>query len=85
MSKTKLTLYIEEEIGRIAHKTARLSGKSISNMVGDYFVKKSKMAAEPEISPAIADWVGILHTKKTYRKLRDDLISARLKKYENTG
>ena len=84
MPKSKLTLYVDEDIVQSAHKTAKLSGKSISTMVKEYFVKKEKGARSKEISPSVFKWIGLLKTKKSYKELRDDHIASRLKKYENT-
>lgn len=84
MSKSKLTLYMNKDITELAHKTAKLSGKSISTMVKEYFVKKERGTRSKEISPSVFKWVGLLKTKKSYKQLRDDHITSRLKKYENT-
>ena len=83
MSKAKLTLYVEEDIAKLAHKTAKLTGKSISNMVKEYFVQKGREARTEDVSPSVSKWIGILSTKKTYKKLRDEHIDYRLKKYES--
>ncbi len=83
MSKAKLTLYMDEDITKLAHKTARLSGKSVSNMVKEFFIKKEKELRSEEISSSVSKWVGILKTKKAYKKLRDEYVGSRLQKYEN--
>lgn len=82
MPKAKLTLYIDENISKLAHKTAKLAGESISNMVKEYFIQKEKALRSKEISPAVSKWIGILQTRKSYKKLRDEYIDSRLKKYE---
>ncbi len=79
MSKTKLTLYIDENINKLAHKTAKLKDQSISNIVKEYFVQKEKEQNINEISESVSKWIGILHTKKTYKKLRDEYIESKLK------
>ena len=83
MSKAKLTLYVDEDIAMLAHKTAKLTGKSISNMVKEYFVQKGREARTEDVSPSVSKWIGILSAKKTYKKLRDEHIDYRLKKYES--
>jgi hypothetical protein len=35
---------------------------------------KKQKAQSGEISPFVSKWIGILKTKKTYKKLRDDVI-----------
>lgn len=83
MPKAKLTLYMDEDITKLAHKTARLSGKSVSNMVKEFFIEKKKELQSEEISSSVSKWIGILKTKKTYKRLRDDYVDSRLQKYEN--
>jgi len=83
MSKAKLTLYIDEYTSRLAHRRAKLSGKSISTLVKEYFVQKEKEIKSAEISDAVAKWVGILDTQKTYKELRDEHIISRLRRHEN--
>jgi len=83
MPKAKLTLYMDEDITKLAHKTARLSGESISNMVKKYFIKREKKTRSGEIPDAVSKWIGMLKTKKTYKKLKDEYIDSRLRKYEN--
>lgn len=83
MSKSKLTLYMDEDVTKLAHKTAKLSGKSISTMVKEYFVQKEKEVRSKEISPSVSKWIGILKTKKPYKEFRDEYVDSRLQKYEN--
>ena len=82
MSKSKLTLYIDEYTSRLAHRRAKLSGKSISTLVKEYFDQKEKEMKSAEISDAVAKWVGILDTQKTYKELRDEHIISRLRRHE---
>ncbi len=65
MSKSKLTLYMDEKITKLAHKTSRLSGKSISSMVQEYFIQKEKEIKSRDISPSVSKWIGTLKTKKS--------------------
>ena len=83
MSKAKLTLYFDEGISKLAHRRAKLSGKSISTLVKEYFVQKEKEIKSAEISDAVAKWIGILNTQKTYKELREEHIISKLKRYEN--
>lgn len=41
---------------------------------------KSKLR---EVSFPVSKWMGVVETKKTYKKLRDEYINSRLQKYEN--
>ncbi len=82
MTKAKLTLYVDEDVSELAHKTAKLSGQSISRLVQNFFLRKGRMMRETEISPSISAVAGTLRTKKTYSELRDELVQARLDKYE---
>ncbi len=84
MPKSKLTLYMDKDITKLAHKTARMSGKSISTIVKEYFVGREKSTRPEEVSPLVSRWVGVLKTGKSYKKLRDEHIRSRLKKYEDT-
>lgn len=83
MAKSKLTLYMPEEISKLAHRKAKLSGKSISNMVKEFFIKEEKKAKSIEISPSVSKWIGVLETGKSYKALRDEQIEAKLQKYED--
>ncbi len=83
MQKTKLTLYINKEISKKAKKISNLSGKSVSSMVKDYFISREKEINNIDIDSSISKWIGILEISKPYKKLRDELIEDKLKKYEN--
>ncbi len=83
MAKTKLTLYVDKEVSEVAKKVANLSGKSISTLVKDYFIEKAKKIEQLKTIDSVNKWVGILDTQKTYKKLREELIAEKLKKYEN--
>lgn len=85
MPRSKLTLYMNEDITKLAHKTSRLSGKSISSMVKEYFIQREKEMGSKEISESVSKWIGVLKTKKAYKKLRDELASSRLQRYESIG
>lgn len=85
MPKSKLTLYMDKDTTKLAHKTAKLAGKSISTMVKEYFVQKERGVRSKEISPSVSKWIGVLKTKRPYKKLRDEYVVSRLQKYENTN
>ncbi len=84
MPKRKLTLYIDEETGRIARKTAQLSGRSISVLVEGYFKSKGLARSKIEIDDAVKKWIGILEEKRGYKELRAEILDDRLKKYEHS-
>jgi len=79
LKKTKLTLYVNKEISKKAKKISDISGKSISNMVSDYFIKKDNKIIKLKISKPVSKWIGVLETTKTYKKLRDEIITDKLK------
>ena len=74
---------MDKDTTKLAHKTAKLSGKSISTMVKEYFVQKEREVRSKEISPSVSKWIGVLKTKRPYKKLRDEYVVSRLQKYEN--
>ncbi|MFH1288352.1 MAG: DUF6364 family protein [bacterium] len=83
MSKAKLTLYIDKDVGRMAKKTARLSGKSLSTIVKEYFIFREIQIKKIEIPKSIAKWIGMMGNNKSYKELRNQYIDGRLEKYEN--
>lgn len=83
MLKTKLTLYIDKDIGIMAKKTAKLSGKSISTMVKEYFISREIQTKNIEIPESVSKWIGIIGDDKSYKELRDKYIDGRLEKYES--
>ena len=84
MPKSKLTLYIDEDTNRWAHRTAEISGRSISAMVKEYFIEKAKQIRSKPISPSVLRWVGVLKTPKSYKELRDEAVKSHLRKYESS-
>ena len=52
-------------------------------MVKDYFISREKEINSIDIDSSISKWIGILEISKPYKKLRDELIEDKLKKYEN--
>ena len=78
MTKTKLTLYVNKDISEKAKKISNISGRSISAMVSDYFNYKEEEFLKHKISESINKWIGIAKTDKTYKELRDELISDKI-------
>ena len=78
MTKTKLTLYVDKSISKKAKKISNISGKSISSMVSDYFNYKEEQLLKYEISESVNKWIGIAKTDKTYKELKDELISDKI-------
>ena len=60
--QTKLTLRLPSEIIVSAKKSARLQGKSLSQLVADYFIAMSKDGVKPnKIAPPITQsLIGVL-------------------------
>ena len=67
--QTKLTLRLEEELIRKAKRFSRKSGKSISRLVAEYFVRLDAAPSEetPGITPKVAALKGILKGKDVGR------------------
>ena len=80
MRKTKLTLYIDEDVSRKAKKVAQIAGKSISVMVKDYFNQKEAKIVKFKISEPVSKWVGSLETSKSYKELRNEIMNDKIEK-----
>jgi Family of unknown function (DUF6364) len=85
MSKEKLTLYVDQKTSRMAHRVASTLGKSISELVREYMLRIFRQIEAGEISPSVSRWIGAIKSKKTYKSLRDEMISDRVRRYENPG
>jgi hypothetical protein len=59
---TKLTLRLEDALIRRAKEEAARRGKSVSQMVSDYFnsLKKGEPEKSPSVPPVTASLIGIL-------------------------
>jgi hypothetical protein len=72
--KTKLTLRLDDELIRRAKRYARRTGKSVSQMVADYFALLSPRGMEenPRYTPTVRSLKGILRgtdsDEKDYRR-----------------
>ena len=80
LRKTKLTLYIDEDVSKKAKKVAQVAGKSISVMVKDYFNQKEAKIVRFKISDPVNKWVGMLETSKSYRELRNEIMNDKIEK-----
>ncbi|MFN2115050.1 MAG: DUF6364 family protein [Anaerolineae bacterium] len=71
---TKLTLRLEERLIRNAKHYSRQRGKSLSQLVADFFrlIEGEEEAAETEISPRVRALIGSLRgidlTEEDYRR-----------------
>ncbi len=63
---TKLTLRLEDTLIRQAKQEARRRGKSVSQMVSDYFnsLKAGESGKKPILPPVTASLIGILKGSK---------------------
>jgi hypothetical protein len=67
---TKLTLRLDEDLIKIAKKTAKAKRTSISKMVTDYFTVISlQEKKEPVESPILSEIAGVLSSQKNNKKL----------------
>lgn len=80
LRKTKLTLYIDEDVSMKAKKVAQFAGKSISVMVKDYFNQKESEIVRFKISEPVSKWVGLLETSKSYKELRNEIMNDKIEK-----
>lgn len=58
--QTKLTLRLESDLIEQAKKQARLQGKSLSQIVADYFTVFGQKPENPEIAPVTQSLIGII-------------------------
>jgi hypothetical protein len=76
--RTKLTLRLDEELIRRAKVFARRRGKSVSQMVADYFSALEKKEANPkeDLTPFVQSLKGALRNSavgvKDYRRHQED-------------
>ncbi len=57
--KTKLTLSIDEDLAKFAHKQARANRSSVSGMFSEY-LRQYKIQSDKANNPSIASMVGSL-------------------------
>jgi len=84
MGKTKLTLYVDEEVSQKAKKISKLTGKSISSLVSDFLNNLDLSNHDFKVSEKVSRWQGIASSDKSYKKLRDEVFEEKLKNYEDT-
>jgi len=58
--QTKLTLRLEEDLIRRAKRASARTGKSVSQMVGDFFRTLEQDPAQEELSPRVKALLGVL-------------------------
>ena len=83
MTKTKLTLYVDKETSELAKKIAAYKGKSVSELVSGYFTSEAYKINDLGISDSVSKWIGIIETDKTYKELKEEITTEKIKKYEN--
>jgi hypothetical protein len=83
MVKTKLTLYIDKETVGLAKKISAYRGKSISEMVGSYLNSEANKINDLRVSDKVSKWIGVIETDKTYKELKEEIITEKIKKHEN--
>lgn len=70
--QTKLTLRLEESLIREAKRYASQHGRSLSQVVADYFQMLTQQSLDPEIPPLTRSLVGMLESDRLdvddYRK-----------------
>jgi len=62
--QTKLTLRLEESLIREAKHYARQHGRSLSQVVADYFQMLTRQSQQSEIPPVTRSLVGMLESKQ---------------------
>ncbi|MCL4385586.1 MAG: DUF6364 family protein [Actinobacteria bacterium] len=83
MPKTKLTLYVDKETVDLAKKISAYKGKSISEMVSSYLNSEASKINNLKVSDAVSKWIGVVKTDKTYKELKEEIITEKIEKYEN--
>ena len=83
MTKTKLTLYVDKETSELAKKIAAYKGKSVSELVSSYFTSEAYKINDLRIADSVSKWIGIIETDKTYKELKEEITTEKIKKYEN--
>jgi len=81
--KTKLTLYIDEETSELPKKIVAYRGTSVSELVSSYFTTEAFKIKDLKISDSVSKWLGIIETDKTYKELKEEILTEKIEKYEN--
>ena len=81
--QTKLTLRLDDQLVKDAKQHARQTGKSLSQMVTEYFsAVTSPEAAPSELTPTVSKLKGVLAETKVDV---DDYLPARTVEHRGTG
>lgn len=78
MTKTRLTLRLDEHLIRKAKRHSRRKGKSVSQLVADFFrlIEDDEEIAGPELNPRVRELIGSLRgvdvTEDDYRRHREE-------------
>lgn len=83
MAKTKLTLYVDKETSELAKRISAYKGKSISELVSGYFNSEAYKINDPRVSDSVSKWIGVIETDKTFKELKEEILTDKIKKYEN--
>jgi hypothetical protein len=62
--QTKLTLRLESELIEQAKKHAKQQGKSLSQIVADYFITFNKTKEKSKFAPITSSLIGVLQESK---------------------
>jgi hypothetical protein len=80
---TKLTLNVDKDIASKAKKYARSKGRSLSDLVEDYFryLTRTTYSFGPEISPSVKSLLGSIKVPKdfNYKKELSEHLSEKYK------
>ena len=82
MSHKSSSVTLDNETFQIAEKLAKLSNKSISDMIKD-LIKKQWDISDFKITDNVKKISGILKTNYDYKTLRDMYIAEKAEKYES--
>lgn len=66
--QTKLTLRLESELIEQAKKHAKQQGKSLSQIVADYFITLNKSTEQHTFAPITQSLIGILQSSNLHQE-----------------
>jgi len=82
MKNRTISIQFDAETYKIAEGLARLTKKSIPEMIKEMIKTKSRVSS-PGISNSVKKIIGIIKTDKDYKELRDMIIDEKIEKYES--
>ncbi len=82
MKDRSISIHFDDETYKTAEKLARLSRKSIPEMIKD-LIKKRGQVTEHKISRSVKKISGIIQTDKDYKSLREMIIDDKIERYES--